>query len=65
MQSENSITEDKTISIRRYLAIIFTIAIGVVVSSFLFIVVKNWEQKDQRIKFESVVKGTQMLCETI
>ena len=57
MQSENSIIEHKTISMRRYLAIIFTIAIGVVVSSFLFIVVKNWEQKDQRIKFESVVKG--------
>jgi len=57
MQSENSMIEDETISIRRYLAIIFTIAIGVVVSSFLFIVVKNWEQKDQRIKYESVVKG--------
>ena len=57
MQSENSIREHQTISIRRYFAFILTIVIGILVSSFLFVVVKNWEQKDQQLKFESVVKG--------
>jgi len=57
MQNENSIKEHQTISIRRYFAFMFTIAIGILVSCFLFVVVNNWEQKDRRIKFESVVKG--------
>ena len=57
MQNENSINENQTISIRRYFVFMLTITIGILVSCFLFFVVKNWEQKDRRLKFESVVKG--------
>jgi len=57
MQTENKIEAHKTIPIRRYLALMCTITIGVVVSFILYITVKNWQQEDQRLEFESVVKG--------
>ena len=57
MKTETNTAEHETSSIRHYLAFMCTIGIGVVVSFILFIMVKNWEQEDQRIKFESVVKG--------
>ncbi len=57
MQTENTIEAHETIPIRRYLAFMCAIGIGIVISFILFLMVKNWEQEDQRIKFESVVKG--------
>ncbi len=57
MQSENDIELRKDSSIRRYLIVIFTVLIGIVVSLFLYIVVDIWEREHQRIEFESRVKG--------
>jgi PAS domain S-box-containing protein len=42
---------------RQYRPIVYTISIGVIVSLFLFKVVNNWEQKNQRIEFESRAMG--------
>ncbi|TSA56476.1 MAG: PAS domain S-box protein [Planctomycetaceae bacterium] len=42
---------------RSYIPIICTFIIGVVVSLFLFVIVKNWEQTNQHIEFESRSRG--------
>ena len=57
MQTDYNTEALETIPARRYLAFVCTIGIGVVVTFILYIMVKNWEQEDQRIGFESVVKG--------
>jgi len=43
--------------LRSYIPIICTFIIGVVVSLTLFVIVKNWEQTNQRIEFESRSRG--------
>ena len=57
MQTGTNTEALETIPTRRYLAFVCTIGIGIVVSSILYVMVKNWEQEDQRIEFEAVVKG--------
>jgi|GEM_PF-2382425 len=57
MQTEKIINANESAPPRRYLAILCTIGIGVVVSFFLYTMVNNWEQEHQRIEFESLVKG--------
>lgn len=57
MQTEDEKLEHEKVPLRRYLALMYTIGIGVVVSFALYILVNNWEQEHQRIEFESVVNG--------
>ena len=53
MKSGNNIEVHKAIPPGRNLTVLLTIGIGVVISFTLFMAVKNWEKKNQRIQFES------------
>ncbi|MDO9529093.1 MAG: CHASE domain-containing protein [Syntrophales bacterium] len=57
MQNENKIKENDMSPLRSYIPIICTFIIGVAVSLILFVIVKNWEQTNQRIEFESRSRG--------
>ena len=57
MQSKHDIEAHNTIPLRRYLSILFTLGIGIVASFTLYMMVNNWEQENQRLEFESRVKG--------
>ena len=57
MQSDNNIKSQKATPLRRYLIVICTIGIGVVISFILYMMVDNWEQEHQRFEFESRAKG--------
>ena len=43
--------------LRRYIPIIGTFIIGILLSLTIFVIVRNWEQTNQRIEFESRVRG--------
>jgi PAS domain S-box-containing protein len=57
MERENNIKAPTATPLRKYLIVICTIGIGVVASLILFIIVNNWEKENQRIEFETRVKG--------
>ena len=48
MQTENNVEGCETIPLRRYLAFMCTIGIGVVASFIIFLIVNNWEQEHRR-----------------
>ncbi|MGD9139329.1 MAG: CHASE domain-containing protein, partial [Desulfobacterales bacterium] len=54
---ENHLKQYQPHAMRRHFPFMITIAIGILVSFVLFVIVNNWEKEDQKIKFESVVKG--------
>ena len=57
MQTENHIKSHERIPLRRYLASMCTLGIGMVISFILYTIVDNWEREKQRGEFESLVKG--------
>lgn len=57
MQKANNINHCDTIPVRRYFPILCLLVLGIAVSFGMFLLVHRWEQKSQRIEFESKVNA--------